>query len=114
MKQTGVASVEGFSIRKKIVTLKLRFEFNEFLTSINLLQCMNTDVTVLAKFPDGEKAVNLGVYTIESNNFNKNHESLIVLKSLIDSINLDNTCRATVADNVIIRFLAVLELPDNE
>lgn len=74
---------------------------------------MNSDVTVLAKLPDEDKAISLGVFTIDSNSFNKNHGSLVVLKSLLDSVNIDNICSIVEKENAMIRFLAVLELPDN-
>lgn len=96
------------------MTLKLKSRYTELLTGINLLQGFNTDITVLVKVTGEEKALSLGVFNIDSNSFNRDGEFVLTLKSNMDSVNLANIGRATEENSVIVRYMAVLELPDNE
>jgi hypothetical protein len=114
LKQKGVATFEGFQIAKNnTVTLKFKLRYDEIVTSVNLLQGLNTDITIHAKVPN-KKAVNLGMFKIGSVNFDKDGNTLVPFKSLVDSVNLDNICSLVDEEYIQLRFLAVLELPDNE
>lgn len=111
-KQKGVAEFQGLSIGKnKTVQVKFKLRYDELLTSVNLLQGLNSDITVHAKCGTG-KAMNLGIFTIGAVNFDKDGNAMIPFKSLTDNVNLDNICSLVDEEFIQLRFMAVLELPD--
>ena len=112
-KQKGVAEFQGLSIGKnKTVQVKFKLRYDELLTSVNLLQGLNSDITVHAKCGTG-KAMNLGIFTIGAVNFDKDGNAIIPFKSLTDNVNLDNICSLVDEEFIQLRFMAVLELPDS-
>ena len=112
-KQKGIATFEGLNIGKnKTVLVKFRLRYDEILTSVELLQGLNADITVQAKTAN-TKAMNLGIFTIGAINFDKDGNATIPFKSLVDNVNLDNICALVDENYIQLRFMAVLELPDN-
>lgn len=112
-KQKGIAEFQGMSIGKnKTVQVKFKLRYDELLTSVNLLQGLNSDITVHAKCGTG-KAMNLGIFTIGAVNFDKDGNAMILFKSLTDNVNLDNICSLVDEEFIQLRFMAVLELPDS-
>ena len=80
-KQKGIAEFQGLSIGKnKTVQVKFKLRYDELLTSVNLLQGLNSDITVHAKCGTG-KAMNLGIFTIGAVNFDKDGNAMIPFKS---------------------------------
>lgn len=113
LKQKGIATFEGLSIGKnKTVQVKFKLRYDEMLTSVNLLQGLNSDITVHAKCGTG-KAMNLGLFTIGAVNFDKDGNATIPFKSLTDNVNLESICSLVDEDYIQLRFMAVLELPDS-
>ena len=113
-KQKGVATFEGFTIGKnKAVQVKFKFRYDEVLTSVNLLQGLNSDITIHAKVPS-KKAVNLGMFTIGAVNFDRDGNATIPFKSLTENVNLENICSLVEEEYIQLRFTAVLELPESE
>lgn len=92
--------------------VKFKLRYDELLTSVNLLQGLNSDITVHAKCGTG-KAMNLGIFTIGAVNFDKDGNAMIPFKSLTDNVNLDNICSLVDEEFIQLRFMAVLELPDS-
>lgn len=112
-KQKGIAEFQGMNIGKnKTVQVKFKLRYDELLTSVNLLQGLNSDITVHAKCGTG-KAMNLGIFTIGAVNFDKDGNAMIPFKSLTDNVNLDNICSLVDEEFIQLRFMAVLELPDS-
>lgn len=112
-KQKGVATFQGLSIgRNKTVQLRFKLRYDEILTSVELLQGLNSDITVHAKIGDN-KPVNLGIFTIGAINFDKDGNATIPFKSLVDNVNLDNINSLIDEDYIQLRFMAIIELPDN-
>lgn len=112
-KQKGIAEFQGLSIGKnKTIQVKFKLRYDELLTSVNLLQGLNSDITVHAKCGTG-KAMNLGIFTIGAVNFDKDGNAMIPFKSLTDNVNLDNICSLVDEEFIQLRFMAVLELPDS-
>ena len=112
-KQKGIAEFQSLSIGKnKTVQVKFKLRYDELLTSVNLLQGLNSDITVHAKCGTG-KAMNLGIFTIGAVNFDKDGNAMIPFKSLTDNVNLDNICSLVDEEFIQLRFMAVLELPDS-
>lgn len=112
LKQKGLAVFNNLSITNAgAVTLKFKFRYDEILTSINLLQGLNNDITILAKC-SGKKSVNLGLFKIGSINFDKDGNAVIPFKSLVDNVNLNDICSLIDEEYVQLMFRAVIELPD--
>ena len=112
-KQKGIATFQGLSIgRNKTVQLKFKLRYDEILTSVELLQGLNSDITVHAKIGD-DKPINLGIFTIGVVNFDKDGNATIPFKSLVDNVNLDNINSIIDEDYIQLRFMAIIELPDN-
>lgn len=112
-KQKGIATFEGLTIGKnKTVQVKFKLRYDEILTSVELLQGLNNDITVHAKTPSSDP-MNLGIFTIGSVNFDKDGNATIPFKSLVDNVNLDNICSLVDEEYIQLRFQAIIELPDN-
>lgn len=112
-KQKGIATFEGLNIGKnKTVQVKFKLRYDEILTSVELLQGLNNDITVHAKTATGNP-MSLGIFTIGSVNFDKDGNATIPFKSLVDNVNLDNICALVDEDYIQLRFQAIIELPDN-
>lgn len=113
IKQKGIATFNGLNVgTNKTVTVKFKLRYDEILTSVELLQGLNSDITVQAKTINS-KPLNLGIFTIGSMNFDKDGNALITFKSLLDNVNLENICSLLEEDYIILRFMAVIELPDS-
>lgn len=112
-KQKGLATFKSLSVsQKQVVTLKFKLKYDELLTSVNLLQGLNTDITIHAKPPVG-KALNLGLFRIGSINFDRDGNAVIPFTSMVENVNMNNICDIIQEETIILRFMAVLELPDN-
>lgn len=114
IKEKGVAIFEGLTISNTaVVKLKFRLRYDDMITSVNLLQGLNSDVTLRAKIPNYD-AMSLGVFEIDSINFDKDGNAKITFKSFAQNVELENICMLPTADYIQLMFLAVLELPDTE
>lgn len=113
LQQKGIATFEGLTIGKnKTVQVKFKLRYDEILTSVELLQGLNNDITLHAKGATS-RAVNLGMFTIGAINFDKDGNATIPFKSLVENVNLDNICSLVDEEYIILKSMAVLELPDN-
>lgn len=112
LKQQGIASFEGLSIGKnKTIQVKFKLRYDEILTSVELLQGLNNDITIHAKVPD-KKPTNLGIFTIGAINFDKDGNATIPFKSLTDNVNVESICSLVDEELIQLRFQAIIELPD--
>lgn len=112
VKLKGISSYAGLSISaSKVVTLNVNLEYSEIVTSVNLLQTLNSDVTVLVKL-GLKKPVNLGVFTVNGIKFDKDGNSKVTLKSMIGSVDLDNIMDFVECDDTTqLMFKSIIELP---
>lgn len=111
-RQKGVATFEGLSIAKnRRITLKVKLRYDEVVTSVELLQGLNSDITIQARL--NGKTENLGMFTIGGINFDRDGNAVIPFKSLTENVNLDKITQMVDEEYIQLRFLAVLELPDN-
>lgn len=112
-KQKGIVTFEGLNIGKnRTVQVKFKLRYDEILTSVELLQGLNSDITVHAKTAIGSP-MNLGIFTIGGINFDKDGNAIIPFKSLVENVNLDNICSLVDEEYIQLRFQAIIELPDN-
>lgn len=116
-RQRGVADFKGFNVSSShVVTLKFKFRYDEMTTSVSLLAGLNSDITVHAKV-GMSKAVNLGLFTIGGLTFDKDGNADITLKSMVNHININSIYEVVSSDSeekIQLKFMAVLELQDNE
>lgn len=114
LKQKGVATLEGININKsRAITVSFKLRYDEILTSVELLQGLNNDITVHAKLPSTGKVVSLGMFTIGAVNFDRDGNAKIPFKSMLENVNLESICMLTDEEYIQLRFMAVIELPDN-
>lgn len=98
----------------KIVKVSFKIRYDDMITSINLLQGLNSDITIHAKL-SGRKAVNLGLFTIGGVSFDKDGNATVQFKSKVENVNMDNISEIISfdPDDILqLKFMAVLELPD--
>lgn len=114
LKQSGVATLENFSVGKgSVVKLKFKFRYDEIVTSVSLLQAVNTDVTLVAKV-DNKDIKNLGLFVIDAVNFDKDRNATAVFKSLTDNVNLNYICDIVDANLIQLGIKAVIEIEEKE
>ena len=112
--QKGIAEFAGLNIAKNnLVTLKFKLRYDEIVTSVELLQGLNTDITIHAKTPSTD-SVKLGMFTIGGMNIDRDGNATIPFKALADNVNLNSICDILDEDYIQLKFMAVLELPDGE
>lgn len=115
IKQKGVATFQGLNFKpNRTVQVKFKLRYDELLTSVNLLQALNNDVTIHAKCGT-KKAVDLGIFTIGSVNFDRDGNATVPFNSMIDSVNTENLCSLLEVEKdepIALKFMGVIELPE--
>lgn len=113
LKKKSLATFVSLNVgAKQTVQLKFKLRYDEILTSVELLQGLNTDITVRAK-AENSSPVTLGLFTIGSVNFDKDGNATILFKSLVQNVNLDKICSVVDEEFIQLSFKAVIELPDS-
>jgi hypothetical protein len=114
MNLKGVSTFEGWTVGKnKITTLKLGMRYDEVVTSVNLLQGLDVDITVSAKIPN-EKPMQLGLFRVNGLSFDKDGNSKITLQALTDNVELNNISNLIDADAFQVMFKALIEIECEE
>lgn len=114
MKVRGISKFVSLNISaSKVVTLNMLMRYDEIVTSVQLLQGLNNDITVLAKLPLG-KPKSLGMFTVNGINFDKDGNAKVTLKSLTQNVELDNITEIIEEDTVQLMFRAIIELEMKE
>ena len=107
-----VVNYKGHSIKANgIVDLSFSAMYDEATNSIKCLQMLNNDISILAKLP-GEKAMELGVYRINSINFDSDGESNLKFRSVDNAVELDNLSRIITSEKFQIKMEAHIEEED--
>ena len=108
-----VVNYKGHSIRANgSVDLSFSAMYDEAVNSINTLQMLNNDVTIVAKLP-GEKAIRLGSFRIKSINFDGDGESTLKFNSIDTSVELDNLGKIITSEKFQILMSANIEEEDD-
>ena len=71
------------------VNLTLKADYSELENTVKLLQLLNNDVSIKAKFP-GEKAIAVGEMRIKDIKIDGDGESVLKFNGLADYIEMDN------------------------
>lgn len=112
--QKGLATFDGLSIGKKqTVQLKFKFSYDELITTVQLLQGLNTDITIIAKV-NGSKPMNLGLFTIGDVKIDRDGNTLANFKSLVENVNLNNIMEIVDSDYIQVMFRALIEIEQKE
>ena len=114
--QKGIATFSGLSVgANKVVTIKFKLRYDEIITSINLLQGLNNDITIHAKV-EGQKEKSLGVFNISGIPFDKDGNATVQFKSTVDNVEMENITSILYSDTdyVQLKFMAVLQLEESD
>lgn len=115
VKLKGVSKITSMNISSsRVITLNVTMGYEEIVTSVQLLQGLNSDITVLAKMGIG-KAKSLGMFTVNGVNFDKDGNAKVSLKSMVSNVELENIMEIITSEEVLqLLFKTIIELPDNE
>lgn len=117
LKQSSVVKFDSLSVSKsKVVQLKFKMRYDEIVGSINLLQALNSDITLQARI-NGGKPLSLGMFNLNGMTHDKDGNANLPFKSMLDNVNMNNIFEimGTEAEDIVqLRCMAVLELPDND
>lgn len=112
LQQKGVATFVNMSITKgKVVNLKFKMRYDELVTSVNLLQGLNSNIQVMAKCGIKRPRA-LGEFTLGGLSFDKDGNATIPLKSMVENVNLDAICELVDAEEIVLKFKAKIEIED--
>ena len=104
-----IVNYKGHSIKANgIVDLSFSAMYDEITNSIKCLQMLNNDISILAKLPD-EKPIKLGIFRINSINFDHDGESNLKFKSIDDAVELDNLSKIITNEKVQIKMDAEID-----
>lgn len=104
-----VVNYKGHSVRANgSVDLSFNAMYDEITNSIQLLQMLNNDVTIVAKLPN-EKPIKLGVFRIKSVSFDDDGESTLKFNSIDTSVELDNLGKIITSEKFQIKMTAEIE-----
>lgn len=104
----------GHSVKaNQSVDLGIKAGYDQLTQSVQLLQMLNNDVTILAKTPDN-KAFKLGVFRVQAVNIAHDGESTIKFNSMADFTEVDNFSKLIGSDMVMLRVSADIEVESEE
>lgn len=104
-----IASYKGHSIKSNgNVDLTLKCSYSEITDSVKLLQMLNNDITLTVKLPD-RKPDSLGVFRLKSLKFDHDGESVIMLNSQVDFVEVGNISNIITNESFQVRFDAEIE-----
>lgn len=100
----------GHSIKQSgAIDLKLKSKYEDLVNSVQLLQMLNNDVSVLVKLPDQKKEFSLGSFRLNKLSVDHDGESLIVLNSTNEFVEIDNINDIVTQEPFRVTFKAEIE-----
>lgn len=116
MKAKGVCEFQGFNVSaKNVAKLRVSMRYDEIVTSVNLMQALNTDIDVFVRY-DG-KVERLGMYKLDSITHDKDGNSKITLSSMLESVEFEKVMEfALFSESQIVQILfkAILEIESKQ
>lgn len=104
-----VVNYKGHSVRANgSVDLSFSAMYDELTNSIQCLQMLNNDVTIVAKLPN-EKPLNLGMYRVKSIVFDDDGESSLKFNSIDLNVELDNLGKIITSEKFQIKMTTTIE-----
>ena len=109
-----VVNYKGHSVKANgSVDLSFTSMYDELTNSIQCLQMLNNDVSIVAKLPN-EKPVELGMFRIKSVIFDDDGESTLKFNSLDQNVELENLGKIITSEKFQVRMTAMVELEDED
>lgn len=116
MKAKGVCEFQGFNVSaKNVAKLKVSMRYDEIVTSVNLMQALNTDIDVFARY--GGKVERLGMFKLDAITHDKDGNSKITVASMLDNVEFEKIMELALysqSEITQILFKAVLEIEQKE
>lgn len=104
-----VANYGGHAIKPNgNVDLKLKCEYSELTGSVQMLQMLNNDITVLCKLPSS-KPLKIGVFRLKNMNIDHDGQSVVTLNSQVDFVEVDNITQLITDEKFQLRMEAEIE-----
>lgn len=111
IKIKSVCSYSGHSINQQgIFNLTLVFAFDELTNVIQLMQCLNEDISIVVKVSSENKI--LGTFGIKNITINTNGESKIKFTSLVHSVEIENVNALVGAEYFRIGFKSTIDIDE--
>lgn len=109
-----VGKYNGHSVKaNQSVDLGIKAGYDQLTQSVQLLQMLNNDVTILAKLTDS-KPFKLGTFRVQAVNISHDGESTIKFNSMADFTEVDNFSKLIGSDMVMLRVSADIEVESEE
>ena len=109
-----IGKYNGHSVKaNQSVDLGIKAGYDQLSQSVQLLQMLNNDVTIMAKVPDS-KPFKLGVFRVQQVNVSHDGESTLKFNSMADFTEVDNFTKLIGSEMVILRVSADIEIEDSE
>lgn len=107
-----IGKYNGHSVKaNQSVDLSFKTGYDQLANSVQLLQMLNNDVTILAKVPDA-KPFKLGVFRVQAVNVSHDGESVIKFNSMADFTEVDNFSKLIGSEMVILKVSATIEIEE--
>lgn len=109
-----VVKYDGHSVRANgSVDLGFKAMYSEITNSMQVLQALNNDVNIVAKFP-GAKAIKLGMFRVKNVVFDGDGESKIKFNAITDNVEMDALNSIISNEEFQIMMTAEIEMEDDE
>ena len=107
-----IGKYNGHSVKaNQSVDLGIKAGYDQLANSVQLLQMLNNDVTILAKVPD-IKPFKLGTFRVQAVNVSHDGESVIKFNSMADFTEVDNFSKLIGSEMVVLKVSATIEIEE--
>ena len=108
-----IGKYNGHSVKaNQSIDLSIKAGYDQLTQSVQLLQFLNNDVTIVCKVPD-VKPFKLGTFRVQAVNISHDGESVIKFNSMVDFTEVDNFSKLIGNDMIILKASADIELEDD-
>lgn len=107
-----IGKYNGHSVKaNQSIDLGIKTGYDQLAQSVQLLQFLNNDVTIIAKVPDS-KPFKLGTFRVQAVNISHDGESAIKFNSMVDFTEVDNFSKLIGSDLIVLKASADIEIED--
>ena len=109
-----VVKYDGHSVRANgSVDLGFKAMYSEITNSMQVLQLLNNDVDIIAKFP-GAKPIKLGMFRVKNVVFDGDGESKLKFNAISDNVEMDSLNQLISSEEFQIMMQSDLEIEEDE
>lgn len=109
-----VVKYDGHSVKANgSVDLGFKAMYSELTNSMQVLQLLNNDVTIVAKFPS-MKPISLGMFRVKNVLFDGDGESKLKFNAISDNVEMDNLNNLVSVEEFQIMMQAEIEVEESE